>query len=58
MDTTIPTMLGIKEVQRRTGVSYECIRQLCLQRKIIYIKSGSKYLINFESFCEYLRHGD
>lgn len=55
---SIPTMLTIKETSKRTGVSYDCIRKLCIQNKIVYIKSGSKYLVNFGMFCKYLNEGD
>ena len=55
---TIPTMLSIKEVSLRTGISYEFIRKLCLQRKIVFIKTGSKYLVNLEKFIEFLNKGE
>lgn len=55
---TIPTMLTIKEVSIRTGVSYDAIRKLCLQNKIVFIKAGAKYLINMEKFIDYLNRGD
>jgi len=54
----IPTMLTIKEAAEKTGVSYDCIRKLCLQNKIVHIRAGVKYLINFEKFVEYLNAGD
>lgn len=54
----IPEMVTIKEAARRTGVSYDCIRKLCLQKKIVYIKAGSKYLVNFGMFCDFLNHGE
>jgi len=53
----IPTMLTIRETSNRTGVSYDAIRKLCLQDKIVYIRAGKKYLINFEKFCEFLNKG-
>ena len=61
MDNTIdmiPEMLTIKECSARTGVSYDWIRKLCLQGRIIHIRAGSKYLINFGKFIEYLNTGD
>ena len=54
----IPTMLTIKEAAEKTGVSYDCIRKLCLQNKIVHIRAGTKYLINFEKFVDYLNTGD
>ena len=50
----VPTMLTIRETADRTGVSYDCIRKLCIQREIVHIKAGTKYLVNYEKFCEYL----
>lgn len=47
-------MIGIKEVTRRTGTPYETVRQLCINKEIAHIRSGRKYLINWEKFCEYL----
>ncbi len=54
----VPEMVTIKEASRRTGLSYSLLRNMCLQDKIIYIRAGSKYLINFEKLCEYLNEGE
>ena len=54
----IPEMIPIKEAARRTGLSYDCIRKLCLQNKIVYIKAGCKFLVNFQKLCEYLNEGE
>ena len=56
-ESIIPTMLTIKELAERTKLSYGFIRTLCIQKKIVHIKSGSKYLINYEKFLEYLNTG-
>lgn len=50
----IPTMLPIKEVAKQTGLSYEYIRTLCIQNKIIFVRTGTKYLINMERFIDFL----
>ena len=55
---TIPIMKTIGEISQKTGLPYEFIRKLCLQEKIVFIKSGKKYLINFEKFIEYLNMGE
>ena len=50
---TIPTMLGIKECSAQTGLSYDMLRKLCLQEKIVYVRSGKKFLINLNRLCDY-----
>lgn len=50
----IPTMVTIKEASSQTGVSYDFIRKLCLRNKIVFVKAGSKYLINLEKFVAFL----
>lgn len=54
----IPEMVTIKKASERTGVSYDRIRKLCKQGRIVYIKTGAKYLVNFGKFVEYLNTGD
>ena len=55
---TIPTMVSIKEASRQTGISYEFIRQLIRERKIIYVRAGVKFLVNMESLVEDLSTGE
>lgn len=54
----IPEMVSIKTASERTGVSYDWIRKKCKQGSIVYIKAGSKYLVNFGKFVDYLNTGD
>lgn len=51
-------MVTIRECSSRTGVSYDWIRKLCLQGRIVHIRAGNKYLINFGKFVDYLNNGD
>lgn len=53
----MPTMLPIKKAAEATGLSYSFIRLLCIQNKIVYVRSGTKYFINMEKFTEYLNTG-
>ena len=55
---TIPTMVGLKRASEMTNVSYDFLRKLCLQNKIVYVRAGTKYLINFEKLIEYLNQGE
>ena len=47
-------MMSIKEAAERTGLSYFCLRRLCLTNQIIYIRSGAKYYINYTNLLVYL----
>ena len=58
MNDTIPEMVTLNEAARRTGLSYNCLRDLCLSRTIVFIRAGSKYLINFGKLCDYLNKGE
>jgi len=54
----VPKMMTIAETAIETGLPVHFLRQLVLQRKIVFVKAGSKYLINFDRLIEYLNHGD
>lgn len=53
-DQNAPQMLTVKELSERTGVSEHIIRKLCKTGEIHYIKTGVKYLINYNRFLDYL----
>lgn len=53
----IPLMWTIKEASQNTGLSYDFIRKLCLQNRIVHVKAGRKYLVNSEKLVEYLNSG-
>lgn len=51
----IPEMLTIEQTRARIpGLSYDYLRKLCLQHKIVHVRAGSKYLINFGRLVDYL----
>lgn len=50
----LPVMKSIKEMVELTGFSYMHLRNLCLENKIVHIRAGKKYLINYDRFCDYL----
>lgn len=54
----LPNMKSIKEMTQLTGLSYSFLRQLCLQNKIVHIRTGKKYLINYDRFIDYLNTGE
>lgn len=53
-----PRMRTIDEVSKLTGLSYTFIRKLCLNGKVVHVKTGRKYLVNLDKFYEYLNTGD
>lgn len=50
----IPTMLTIKETSEKSGLPYSAIRKMCLCGKITHIKTGRKFLVNWNRFLDYL----
>ena len=58
METTIPTMLTVKETARRSGLAEYYIRKLIAERKIVFVKAGKKYLVNFERLADFLNEGE
>ena len=54
----VPKMIGIAEASKQTGLSYDFIRKLCLQDKIVYVRAGVKYLINWDKLVEFLNQGE
>lgn len=50
----IPKMKTIKEMVELTGLSYTMLRNLCLENRIVHIRAGKKYLINYDRFVDYL----
>lgn len=55
---SIPTMVSIKECAERTNLSATYIRKLVWDNKIVYVKTGKKYLVNLERFVDYLNQQD
>lgn len=56
--STIPKMLTIDEAAREANMTYYAVRLLCVEGKVKAIKIGKqrqKWLINKESFCQFLR---
>ena len=47
-------MLSLKQASAETGLSYYCLRNLCLENKFAHITSCTKYLINADRLEEYL----
>lgn len=56
--TVIPEMKSISEASIIVGLTKYHVRQLVLQDKIKYVRSGVKYLLNMNSLINYLNNGD
>ena len=57
----IPEMIPIMEVHRRHPyLSYDFLRKACLAGKIVHVRAGSKFLINYTRLVEWLNttHGE
>lgn len=54
----IPTMVTIQEAADQTGLSYDYIRKMCIQDKIVYVKVGAKRLVNLDMLRRYLNRGE
>lgn len=51
---TVPRMLTIQQAADETGLSYGCIRKWCLEGRIVFVRSGKKYLVNMDRLGDYL----
>ena len=54
----IPAMVTIREVANQTGLSYDYIRKICIQDKIVYVKAGAKRLVNLDILRRHLNRGE
>lgn len=52
------TMITLKEAADRTGLSYKYLREGCLEGRLVHIRSGNKFFVNYEKLQEYLDRGD
>lgn len=51
-------MVTIKKAMQITGMPYYAIRKLCLDGKVRFIRSGTKYYLSRESLEAYLKGGE
>ena len=54
----LPKMCTIKEAAELSGLSQYRLRTLCKERKITYVRCGTKFLINLDRLIDYLNEGD
>jgi len=53
----VPQMTTINETAKLANVSVHFVRQLAIQNRVVHVKTGRKYLINFDRFIDYLNSG-
>ena len=51
-------MVTLKEAASRTGISYDRLRKMCINRQIVHIKAGNKFLLNWDRLVEYPNAGE
>ena len=51
-------MVTLKEASSRTGVSYDWLRKMCINGKIVHVRAGNKYLLNWDRLVDYLNTGE
>ena len=50
----MPKMITLKEAAAKSGLSYNCLRNLCLSGELVHIRAGNKILVNEEKLIDYL----
>ncbi|MFT3951197.1 MAG: DNA-binding protein [Oscillospiraceae bacterium] len=54
----IPQMRTIKQAAAECSIPEHFLRQLVKQNKVVYVRAGTKALVNLESLAEFLRKGE
>ena len=54
----VPRMISLRKAAEKTGLTYLLIRELCDSGKVAYLKSGRKYLVNYQSLLALLKNGE
>ena len=54
----VPVMKTIEETARYFGLPKHLCRRAVLEGKVVYVRTGKKYLINIEKFAEWLNTGE
>ncbi|MFT3950641.1 MAG: DNA-binding protein [Oscillospiraceae bacterium] len=54
----IPPMRSIKQAAAECSIPEHFLRQLVKQNKVVYVRTGTKALVNLESLAAYLSSGE
>ena len=57
MEQTV-LMVTLREASNRTGISYDRLRKMCINGQVIHIKTGRKFLLNWDKLVDYLNTGE
>ena len=55
---TTPKMRTINEIAAEFGLARHFVRQAVLQKRVVHVRAGKKYLLNRQSFAEWLETGE
>lgn len=47
-------MISLKQASEETGLSYDCLRNMCLANKLVHIRVGRKIMLNAGKLEEFL----
>lgn len=50
----MPRMITLQQAAAETGLSYDCLRNMCLANKLVHIRVGRKIMLNAEKLAAYL----
>ena len=48
-----PRMRKIADAAAETGLSYHCVRQLCIDGKVAHVSAGRKFFVNLDDLIDY-----
>ena len=54
----LPRMRTIKQGAKEAGIPEHFLRQLVKQNKVVYVKAGNKFLVNFDYLVDFLNKGE
>lgn len=58
MNKDVPIMLTIPQTAKRLGLPTHFVRACVLDGRAVSVRAGSKYLVNFDRFIDFLNEGD
>ena len=50
----MPRMETLQQAAVESGLTYNCLRQMCLKGEIVHIRVGKKIMVNMDKLEKYL----